>query len=192
MVLTDLFSIESTKCLVLNMLMGKNYRITTEQATKEKLFKVYSWLIQIHDDVKTKHGKNWRKKLFEEIESIPHKEKEEKNLLLWLLGLTHKTASNNTIRKEDFEEYLNEATARYDSLLSTLKDDEQKDKAWLLLMAGSATLNVRGSQKSTIGKKLENILVKTMLTLLGFEHEDNFWMNVGRDEEVSREVDAES
>ena len=68
------------------------------------------------------------------------------------MGLTHKTASINTIGREDFEEYLNEATTRYDNLLSTLKDDEQKDKAWLLLMAGSATLNIRGSQKSTIGK----------------------------------------
>ena len=30
-----------------------------------------------------------------------------------------------------------------------------------------------------------------MLTLLGFEQGENFWMNIGRDEEVSREVDAE-
>lgn len=58
-------------------------------------------------------------------------------------------------------------------------------------MAGSATLNIRGSQKSKVGKHFERILIKGLLSLLGFKKNENFWMNVGRDLKVEREADAE-
>ena len=188
MIMTDLFSTEATKRLVLNMLLGKNYRIVTEVATKEKLFKAYSWLVKVYRDSKLQHSGDWRRNLFREIEAAA--DEEEKDLTLWLLGLTRKTAVNIGVRREHYPEYLTELITHYDQFLNVLSGEE-RDNVWLLLMAGAATLNIRGSQKSAIGKRLERVLVRTMLTLLGFVENETFWVNVERDQEVAREVDVE-
>jgi hypothetical protein len=58
-------------------------------------------------------------------------------------------------------------------------------------MAGSATLNIRGSQKSKVGKQFERVFIRSLLNILGFTENENFWMNIGRDLEVEREADAE-
>ena len=188
MVMTDIFSIESMKKLVLSMLVGKNYRVVTESVTKEQLFKTYSWLVMVYEDSKRRHGKEWRTGLFEDLKNTDSRE--EKDLALWLLGLTRKTAANNSVRKEDYPDYLTNMIKHYDEFLTPLSDDE-RDNVWLLLMAGAATLKVRGSQKSSIGKTLEKVLVRTMLTLLGFVENVTFWVNIERDQEVAREVDVE-
>ncbi|MCD8146280.1 MAG: CfrBI family restriction endonuclease [Clostridiales bacterium] len=76
-------------------------------------------------------------------------------------------------------------------LLDRVQHDEYIDKTWLLMMAGSATLYLRGSDKSKIGKTLEGVLIRSMLTILGLHENENFWMNIDRDAEVDRETDCE-
>ena len=65
------------------------------------------------------------------------------------------------------------------------------DTAWLLMMAGSATLNIRGSDKSKVGKALEGVILRSMLNILGLKENEDFWMNIDRDELVERETDCE-
>ncbi len=113
--------------------------------------------------------------------------------MLWLLGLTDKTAKNLDIQKEDFPDFLRETIAYCNELFQNIGDQHTivQDDIWLLLMGGSATLNIRGSQKSKIGKAIEKVFLKASLSLLGFDFEENFWLNIAGDIEVDRETDAE-
>src|SRR5690606_38623139 len=77
------------------------------------------------------------------------------------------------------------------SLFNDIGRANDIDQAWLLMMAGAATLNIRGSDKSKVGKQLEKVIVKASLTILGLIENENFWMNIDRDNEVDRETDAE-
>ena len=65
------------------------------------------------------------------------------------------------------------------------------DNAMLMLWAGAATLTIRGSRKSSAGKTLERAFLRATLTLLGLDEGVDFWLNMQRDAEVSREIDAE-
>ena len=60
-----------------------------------------------------------------------------------------------------------------------------------MIWAGAATLTIRGSRKSSAGKSLEKAFLRATLTILGLEEETDFWMNLERDAEVPREIDAE-
>ncbi len=62
----------------------------------------------------------------------------------------------------------------------------------LLLWSGSATLTIRGSQKSKVGKSLESSIAGATLTAIGLaESRGDFRLNVQADEEAERETDAE-
>lgn len=189
--LEDPFSPSSVRLMVLKMLLGANYRLQTERNTKEKLFATYALILKVCDDAQTRYGKQWREKLLDELTNLEGKGRTEKDLVLWLLGLTKKTSDNLDISADGYVDFLRQTIEYCDELFSRIKNPKDIDRAWLLLMAGHATLNIRGSQKSAIGKRLEKIFAKTALTLLGFELEKNFWMNIERDEEVGREADAE-
>ncbi|MCL5877710.1 MAG: CfrBI family restriction endonuclease [Candidatus Bathyarchaeota archaeon] len=185
------FSASSLRVMMKNLLLGRNYRLLTEQNTRERLFTTYAWLLDIYDKAHSTYGSNWRSKLLDDLLQIENKTPDKRNLTLWLLGLTKKTCSNLDICPQDYVEFLKETIQYCDKLFKAIDKEEQIDDAWLLFMAGHATLNIRGSTKSTIGKKLEKSFAKTALTLLGFEHNKNFWSNIERDEEVEREADAE-
>ncbi len=60
-----------------------------------------------------------------------------------------------------------------------------------MLWAGAATLTIRGSSKSTVGKTLERVFLRVGLSVLGLKEGEDFWLNMQRDQEVMREVDAE-
>lgn len=63
----------------------------------------------------------------------------------------------------------------------------------LLLWCGAATLTLRGSQKSRIGKSLERVIARAALACVGLsEGFGDFRLNVAADEEVERETDAEA
>lgn len=189
--LADPFSIDALRKLTYHLLMGRNYRLLTEPNTKGQLLTTFLWLEEVQKEAKAKFGSNWVKGLFDDVYALKRKPKELQNLLYWVMGLTNKTASNLGLHKEDYPEILDETINYFDSLIAKIKKKSSKDSAWLLLMAGSATLNIRGSQKSIIGKNFERIFIKGLLNLLGFKEDENFWMNVGRDLEVEREADAE-
>ena len=189
--LADAFSVESLKALTEHMLMGRNYRLITESNTKGKLMFTYLWLMDIVQNAKVDYGDGWQKELLDDLLSIRRKTPEQKNLMHWLVGLTAKTSVNLGVSKEDLPEFLNDVSIYLDQLFSSIDRQEDIDNAWLLMMAGSATLNIRGSDKSKIGKQLEKALIRACLHILGLEEDNNFWLNIQRDNEVDRETDAE-
>lgn len=187
------FSTDALRNLVLNLFLGKNYRILTEKSTEEKLFITYTWLTKLCNRFRRKYRAEWQSKLLEELLSARTPTREEKDLVFWLLGLTHKTAVNLEISKDDLPNFLAETIKHCRRLFQTMKIESEQavDDAWLLLMAGAATLNIRGSEKAKVGKALEKVFLKVALSMLGLKHQTNFWLNIGRDLEVDREIDAE-
>jgi len=190
-ILTDPFSEIALRKLTFDTLMGGNYRLLTEYNTKGKLLATYLWLSEIQKDAIEKYGPDWMEFLLQDLNTKTSTPKELKNLLLWIMGLAAKTATNLGFKKEHYPEILKETIEFFHELFSDIGREDFKDQAWLLLMAGSATLNIRGSQKSKIGKQFEGVLTRAILTLLGFTENVNCWMNIDRDAEVDREADAE-
>lgn len=189
--LSDPFSPESLRKITRHILMGRNYRLLTETNTKDKLFTTYLWLMDIVRNAKEEYGENWKIELFNELNGIRRKSDEQKNLLWWLLGLTAKGAVNLSILRTDLPEILATLINHIRTLFEDIGRSDSIDDTWLLMMAGSATLNIRGSQKSKIGKQMERVLIRAMLTMIGFTEEENMWLNIERDQEVEREADAE-
>ncbi len=188
--INDPFAPSSVRLMMKSLIMGRNYRLLTERNTREKLFRTYAWLIDAYSKAKQAYGENWQAELLNALHQL-RRTKEGDDLSLWLIGLTRKTADNLDVQREEYGVFLQETLAYCRTLFSRIGRDNHFDDAWLLLMAGSATLNIRGSQKSFVGKKLEKLFLKTALTTLGFELNQNFWMNIERDEEVGREADGE-
>jgi hypothetical protein len=136
-----------------------------------------------------------------------------KELQLWLLGLTKKTADNLALRPsqpKEFLEFLDEMLKACGRLASTAKWPEgnvtiglvnERTKAtevldlseslWLLQTVGASTLTLRGSNKAVFGKRYERAFLHASLRLLGMKIDESFWLNIGRDEEVDREADGE-
>ncbi len=189
--LSDPFSPQALRRLTFHLLMGKNYRLLTESNTKGRLFTTFLWLSELQKEAKKEYGDNWIALLFDEIYSQKQKPKELNELLFWIMGITNKTAVNLGLKKKDFPDFIKDTIAFFNDLFSRIGKQEFRDDAWLLLMAGSATLNIRGSLKSKIGKQFERVFLKSLLTILGFVENETFWMNIGRDLEVQREADAE-
>lgn len=181
----------SLRILTQHVLMGRNYRLITEKNTKDKLLFTYLWLSDIVETAKNEFGDNWREELVHELLDMKRKTFEQKNLLAWLLGLTHKTSVNLGVTSAEIPSVMSDLIEHVAELFAKIARPHDVDKAWLLLMAGSATLTIRGSDKSKVGKQLEKVLIRAALAILGFEEKKNFWMNIGRDTEVDREADAE-
>lgn len=189
--LSNAYSVDSLKEITYHILMGKNYRLITENNTKSKLLYTYAWLSDIVTNARNEFGDNWKEDLFTDLVNTRRKTNEQKNLLYWLLGLTAKTSVNLSISNNELPEVLRGLIEHVTSLFQNIGREEQINDAWLLMMAGSATLNIRGSDKSKVGKSLEKVLIKSALTILGLEYNVNFWTNIQRDREVDRESDAE-
>lgn len=189
--LSNAFSVESLKDITHHILMGRNYRLITENNTKSKLLFTYAWLSDIVDNAKAEYGVNWKESLLEDLINTKRKTPEQKNLLHWLLGLTAKTTVNLGITSDEFPAVMSQLIDHVTNLFNTIGKEDKVDEAWLLMMAGSATLNIRGSDKSKVGKSLERVLIRAALTILGLEHGTTFWTNIQRDLEVDRESDAE-
>lgn len=190
-ILSDPFSPCALRRLTYHLLMGKNYRLLTESNTKGQLFTTFLWLYEIRNEAQKLYGDNWIKHIFDDIYSEKRKPKELKNLLLWIMGITQKTAINLGLKQQDFPDFIHETIDYFNELFEKIGKKDFRDDAWLLLMAGSATLNIRGSQKSRIGKQFERVFIRSLLNLLGLKENENFWMNIERDLEVDREADAE-
>ncbi|SEA91050.1 CfrBI restriction endonuclease [Alistipes timonensis JC136] len=189
--LTDAYSPASLRMLTYHLLRGQNYRLVTEKNTKDKLLLTYVWLSDIVNDAKNEYGENWQTELVSDLFSIRSRTPEQKNLLYWLIGLTAKTSVNLGVSTRDIPSVMTDLLAHVKSLFDQIGRQNQIDDTWLLLMAGSATLNIRGSEKSKIGKVLEKVMIRSILSILGLVENVNFWINIDRDLEVDREADAE-
>lgn len=189
--LSDAYSPQSLRILTHHLLMGRNYRLITEGNTKDKLLFTYLWLADIVSDAQREFGDNWQENLVDELLNTRRKTPEQKNLMYWLLGLTAKTSVNLSVTKTDIPSVMTDLLGHVRTLFDQIGRHDQISDTWLLLMAGSATLNIRGSEKSKTGKVLEKVIIRAMLSMLGLEENVNFWANIQRDLEVDREADAE-
>jgi len=182
--LYDLNSADGVRKIVIALLQGYNYRLFTEGQTRTHLLANYEKLSNIIKGLADDPGSSeWTTSLMNELDE------QESDLAWWLLGLTTKTAKNLGLNRESRKEALEEIIQH---IISHTKDSSMDfSEAVLMLWGGAATLSVRGSRKSTAGKTLERAFLRTALTILGLQEEEDFWLNIPRDVEVSREVDAE-
>ena len=183
--LYDLNSAEGLREIVAALCLGYNYRLYTEGETRNQLLDAYRQLLDILRRLPSDADyTSWMSALRSEIELA------DGSLEWWLLGLGKKTADNLGVNKSNRFEFLEDISQHLrayteDSTSPTFED------AMLMIWAGAATLTIRGSRKSSAGKSLEKAFLRATLTILGLEEETDFWMNLERDVEVPREIDAE-
>ena len=177
----DPFSPEGQREVVAKVLSGTNYRLSFESLTRAKLIDTYAELTEIARRYPT-DDEQWRDEI-RELLADPAKG----DLRVWLLGLTRKTAQNLGMRMEEYP-------SLFERLMAELQDgsDQQAPRETaLLLWCGAATLTVRGSQKARIGKAMERSLARAALTAIGLEGDEDFWLDIGADQEVTRQTDDE-
>ena len=182
----DPFSPEGMREATSKILTGMNYRLFYEGVTRRQLIETYKELTELA----RQHSGNdeaWKENVRELLRERG-KGKAEQDLRRWLIGLTKKTADNLGVKSADYVSVFDQMIA---DIERTPSDIETRDTA-LLLWCGAATLTIRGSQKSRIGKALEKSIARAALTIIGLREEaGQFRLNMEADEEVSRETDAE-
>ena len=148
--------------IVAALFTGFNYRLYTEGETRTQLVGAYQELLAIiHRLPEGADYNDWMEALREELMNA------EGRMEWWLLGLGKKTADNLGIKSDEERlEFLEQIGAH---LLATSKsqDGPAFEDAMLMLWAGAATLTIRGSRKSTVGKRLEKVFMRAGLTILG-------------------------
>lgn len=204
---SGVYSASEVRDIVTVVFTGGNYRSLTEKATREEISIYRSWMLQCAHASASKYGQDWVPQLLAQcLRQRPAPE--ERWLRLWLLGLTEKTRQNLGIKILDLPDHLREILESNRKATSAvtwppthieLRTSSGKRKAaslsaadsvWLLQIAGAATLTIRGSRKSTIGKRLEKAITRAALTSLGLVEGTNFKLNIERNEELEREVDG--
>ena len=165
--------------------MGYNYRLYTEGQTRSQLLDAYRRLIAVRESLPVDAERDeWLAAMETELE------RSEDSLAWWLLGLTNKTAQNLGVRRAERLDYLREIAAHIQNVADE-SDELDFDDAMLMVWAGAATLTIRGARKSTVGKTLERAFLRSGLSIIGLVENEDFWINLQRDVEVGREVDAE-
>ncbi|MEW6377372.1 MAG: CfrBI family restriction endonuclease [Thermodesulfobacteriota bacterium] len=211
--LKDAFSPTALRDAILHLMTGGNYRTITERAVREKLHVYHSWLMQVVQKARKEFGQEWPAKLLGKLFEKKDTDESLRNLEVWLLGLTHKTAVNLGLLRKDEDEiksFLKEAIKMCNEVSSNVQWDtgtvtvdlrnnstgeteslDLLESLWLMQMVGASTLTVRGSNKAIYGKRFERAFLRVALEMLGLKKDSNFWLNIERDAEVEREVDGE-
>ena len=183
--LYDLNSAEGVRQIVAALFQGYNYRLYTEGQTRNQLLDAYQQLIAVRQclPADARHTE-WMAAVRAALDESGN------DPAWWLLGLTNKTAQNLGIRRDERLNYLEEV-ANHVREVTENAPDVSFDDAMLMLWAGTATLTIRGSRKSTAGKTLERAFLRAGLTILGLEEGTDFWLNMQRDAEAPQEIDVE-
>ena len=106
--LTNAFSEESMRAMAYHVLMGRYYRLITENNTKSKLALTYLWLSDVVKEAQSEYGDEWKAKIVQDLMDTRHRTDEQKDLLLWLVGLTQKTSKNLGIQNRDLPTVMQE------------------------------------------------------------------------------------
>lgn len=168
------------------ILTGTNYRLFFESVTRNKLVDTYRSLAEIAGKYPEENTR-WKHHIKDSLLTGDLTE-ENKQLRYWLVGLTIKTAQNLGYETGDLPDVFDQVMGEFEEQVSAA---ELRETA-LLIWAGAATLTIRGSQKSKVGKRLEKSVARAALSVIGLkEDEGHFRLNVGADKEVGREIDAE-
>ena len=183
--LYDLDSVAGVRQIVAALFQGYNYRLYTEGQTRNQLLEAYRRLAEVRQRLPGNAGyDDWMSAIRAELRDGGN------DLAWWLLGLTNKTAQNLGIRRDERLDYLEEI-ARHIQEVTENSPDLSFDDAMLMIWAGAATLTIRGSRKSSAGKRLERVFLRAGLSILGLTEGTDFWLNMQRDVEVAREIDGE-
>jgi len=180
------------KNIVASILCGENVRDLTEDLTKRRVAIINGALLTLF--IKGCHS------IDDFIEKMPDlvgdqlklkNPKVDKDILLWLIGLTGKGVQNiMRSRSEGFEQYIKkfktttkhltaECQKSYGDLKGNLTlDNTTANVDWnvvmsLLSVIGTETLAIRGAEKSMYGKLFERLVLGSCLSILGFKQIDS-------------------
>lgn len=138
---------------------------------------------------------------------------EERQFLLWFLGLTLKSVDNVTRGDKGLSEYLDELDKNLEGISKTIEQEfghldmdivlagSKYQLQWpslirCMLAIGAQTLTIRGSEKSMYGKLFEKFVLGSVISIMGgaYINKDDttkdkmvFWLS---DREDRRESDA--
>lgn len=201
--------------IVLDIMIGKNLRDSTEILTRSRITALNIALTSffLRETIKSPDF----------IENLPSKasqilagnriSKSDRWLANWILGLTGKSVQNvlrddhtllqdyQKLYVETCKDIINKNKDVYGELTGTLSLGEEGEAQidWLFLVyllntVGAETLTIRGSDKSSYGKLFEKLVLGSLLSVLGFEYESSkkisegaFWLST---QENKRESDA--
>ena len=181
----DPFSPQGTREATAKILTGRNYRLFYEDATRHTLIETYRTLAELAR-MYPQDSDEWRAHVRDLVSTG---DLEDRRMRQWLIGLTAKTAQNLGLRVADYPSVFDDMMADVEAAASS---DEERREIALLLWCGTATLTIRGSQKSKIGKSLEVAIARAALMSIGLSEEaGDFRLNVGADQEADRETDCE-
>lgn len=181
----DPFSPGGTRESTSKILTGRNYRLFYEDATRRTLIETYRELTDLAR-MYPEDNAEWKAHIRNLVRTG---NLEDQRMRQWLIGLAKKTATNLGIRVSDYPSVFDDVMA---DIEAAVEYDAERRELALLLWCGTATLTIRGSQKSKIGKSLEVAIARAALTVIGLSEErGDFRLNVEADEEVDRETDAE-
>lgn len=212
--------IDAAKHVVLNVLKGENIRTQTEPLTRRRVAQVAGAIVALFargwaevDDFTAKLSSM----ALDQIRSSRQNDNATVWPAQWLIGLTGKSVQNVLRSKPeareayiaDFESAISEAAAKCESDFGSVRmtlgfvesdDGRRRELNWhdiarLTTAIGSATLTIRGSDKSIYGKLFERLVLGSVLTILGFKHTNGgsetaervFWLSDSSD---VRECDA--
>lgn len=185
------FGEDVVKEVITNVFCGKNLRNTTEMLTRQRLAIANGSLILFYLNGLNKNGDfidEAMERSISEIKSSPGKYEEW--LCQWVVGLTNK-GQQNILRDdpsqldeyvEDVNEVLEETTQsleqEYGEVSATLAYNGENHELGMeellsvMMAVGAQTLTIRGSEKSAYGKLFEDLILGSLLSILGFNYTD--------------------
>lgn len=182
----DPYSPEGVRKATAKILTGTNYRVFFESNTRLTLIEAYRELAELARQY-PQDDDAWRAAIRAMVEKGTLEDKRKR---YWLMGLAKKTAQNLGAKVEDYPAVFDEMMSDV-AQVPPIEGMGQRDMA-LLMWCGAATLTIRGALKSRTGKTLERSIARAALTIIGLNMEDgDFRLNIGADQEVERETDAE-
>ncbi len=201
--------------IILDILTGKNLRDSTEALTRSRIGALNLAMTGLF--LKGSYNS------LDFVERLPYLASDilarkglpklERWLAQWMLGLTDK-AVQNVLRDnkpliqshrdryiQTCQEIIEKHKQEYGELGGSLKLNQEAEIQvnWLWMMyllnaIGSQTLTIRGSNKSSIGKLFEKLILGSLLSILGFRYENThqvgegvFWLST---QDEKRESDA--
>lgn len=213
--------VEAARQVVLGVLKGENVRTQTEPLTRRRIAQVTGAMIVLFARGAIEVPDFSAKLSTIAVHQIETARKNDNAAIWpaqWLIGLTGKSVQNvlrsnpagRTAYLEDYETAIHEAAARcltdmgaIEMTLGFLADSQEREAIldWraitqLTTAIGSATLTIRGSDKSIYGKLFERLVLGSVLTILGLERvnpaanrktRNVFWLSDSSD---TRECDA--
>lgn len=201
--------------ILLDILTGKNLRDSTESLTRRRITALNLALLSLFlkGSERSPDFVSQLPYLASDILTSKGISKADRWLAQWILGLTDKAVQNvlrdnkaliETYRDsyiQTCQEIIDTHKNLYGDLTASLKQDSGSEvqiewlfMAYLLNAVGSQTLTIRGSDKSTLGKLFEKLVLGSLLSILGFQQvaprqlgEGVFWLS---SQDEKRESDA--